>query len=248
MKTCLVVANGPSLAEVPNSFLEKYTTFASNRIFLKEDFQPTYLTVVDPIQMRTPFLIKPIAACARGCKRWFISSDIYRLLAMFGLALTAPNISYLNWQNLKDDEGNVVVAFSDDPTQLVISGGTVTYVNMQLAFYMGFRRILLVGLDHDFLSSRGSHFHPDYNPGIQYKERSSSWNAEGSIFDDEIEFSQEGYCRKTEYFYRYAAAYFAEHGGEIINLTPKTALNTYPIMSVEEYEDSTDSGERAESR
>jgi len=68
-------------------------------------------------------------------------------------------------------------SFQKDITHPLVVGGTVTFVAMQIAFYMGFRKIILVGLDHKY-AERGtpnvhevrkvqtdeSHFHPDYFP------------------------------------------------------------------------------------
>ena len=61
-------------------------------------------------------------------------------------------------------------------------GATVTYVAMQLAYYMGFKQVILLGVDHSF-QTKGqphklvvskdndqNHFHPDYfGKGIQWQ-------------------------------------------------------------------------------
>jgi hypothetical protein len=64
--------------------------------------------------------------------------------------------------------------FSTDLTQGVWEGATVTYVAMQIAFYLGFEKVILVGVDHNFVDkgephklveSGGSdrnHFDPNY--------------------------------------------------------------------------------------
>jgi hypothetical protein len=102
-------------------------------------------------------------------------------------ALTMPK--FLNWNrrqlfhthdgpthfvrlslHLRDD-------FVRDPGRPLCSGGTVTYVALQLAFFMGFAEVILVGLDHSFADQgtpnttqiRSSktdpnHFHPAYFP------------------------------------------------------------------------------------
>ena len=40
--------------------------------------------------------------------------------------------------------------FSKDVTKRVFEGSTVTYVAMQLAYFMGFDEVILVGVDHSF--------------------------------------------------------------------------------------------------
>ncbi|NJP04121.1 MAG: hypothetical protein HC837_00075 [Chloroflexaceae bacterium] len=48
-------------------------------------------------------------------------------------------------------------AFSTDPTRGIWQGATVTYVAMQLAFYMGFNPVILIGVDHSFVTQGDPH-------------------------------------------------------------------------------------------
>src|SRR5262249_54292447 len=64
-----------------------------------------------------------------------------------------------------------------DVSHPISSGGTVTFVSLQLAYFMGFREVIVIGLDHSF-AEKGipnstevrqsekdqSHCHPDYFP------------------------------------------------------------------------------------
>jgi len=64
--------------------------------------------------------------------------------------------------------------FATDPTVGLWEGATVTYVALQLAYYMGFREVILIGVDHSFatkgpahqlVTSQGddpNHFDPSY--------------------------------------------------------------------------------------
>jgi hypothetical protein len=64
--------------------------------------------------------------------------------------------------------------FTGDASRRMFEGFTVTYVALQLAYYMGFQEVILVGVDHNFVSqghanaavvSNGddpNHFSPDY--------------------------------------------------------------------------------------
>jgi hypothetical protein len=67
--------------------------------------------------------------------------------------------------------------FSLDPRRSIFGGGTVTYAALQIAFFMGFAEVILIGVDHSFVE-RGTpndvqvrlaaqdlnHFHPNYFP------------------------------------------------------------------------------------
>jgi hypothetical protein len=47
--------------------------------------------------------------------------------------------------------------FARDVRKRVWEGATVTYVAMQLAFYMGFERVILIGVDHYYKSKGDPH-------------------------------------------------------------------------------------------
>tara|TARA_Y100001936_G_scaffold254168_1_gene326237 strand:+ start:17274 stop:17900 length:627 start_codon:yes stop_codon:yes gene_type:complete len=107
---------------------------------------------------------------------------------------------------------SVTDGFSSDIKKTVYSGGTVTYVCLQLAYYMGFEKVYLIGLDHNF-DSKGvpnktevreadedkNHFHPDYFPkGIK-------WQLPDLL--------------RSELAYSKARSTFESSGREIIDLT-----------------------------
>lgn len=156
---CFIVGNGPSLKSMNLSLLKNEITFGMNRIYLLFDqlgFSTTYYVSVNDYV---------IEQCA---------TDIGNL--------AMPK--FLNWRARKYIEysGNVVflrlsdggLSFSTDPSKCIYVGATVTYVAMQLAYYMGFKEIILIGVDHSFetkgepgklITSTGgdpNHFSPNY--------------------------------------------------------------------------------------
>jgi hypothetical protein len=109
--------------------------------------------------------------------------------------------------------------FSKDPAAGIFEGWTVSYVAMQLMFFMGFKTVLLVGLDHRYVfegqpnqkvravGSDPNHFDPNYfGPGVQ-------WNNPD--------------LRRSEASYRLARDVFEDDGRMIVNLTPGTALGVF---------------------
>ena len=89
---------------------------------------------------------------------------------------TAADVNYLNLSQAVQD------GFSKDLTQSVYTGGTVTYVCMQLAYYMGFAEVVIIGMDHNFVDKGtpnktevrsgddDNHFHPNYFPqGVKWQ-------------------------------------------------------------------------------
>lgn len=231
MKTAVIVCNGPSLADVPNEWLDKYTTFGCNRVFLKEGFIPTYLSIFDVKMVFNANSRDEAYNALQASEEGFISSDVG---AYFHDAqMKKPdNVRVFNWKNLMSDDGRYLSAFSMNPENVVNSGGSVTYVNMQIAWWKGFRRLLCVGLDHNFTGPRGDHFTTEYNAGvgIPYAEGNSTpGEGAGNWF-----WNSEHFYEKTAAFYKVARQQFK---GEIYNLTPESALDPeiLPIGSIDEW-------------
>lgn len=169
-RRCFVIGNGPSLNRTDLERLEGEVSFAVNGIFLKFDelgFRPSYYVVEDDL----------VAQDRAG--------EINALVGMRKLfpkflspwLRPGPDSVFLNViRDYRDYPG--FPAFSTDAARCLWVGGTVTYLNLQLAFYMGFDPVILVGVDCDYdvrsdevevagteLTSKApdrNHFHPDY--------------------------------------------------------------------------------------
>ncbi|RAK02556.1 uncharacterized protein DUF115 [Larkinella arboricola] len=160
---CFIIANGPSLSGMDLSPLKNEITFGMNRLYLifdKIGFIPTYFSVINELVIQQ--FAKDLAA---------LPSTLFLNWSERNLFEQSPSINYLrNYFDLKDK-------FSRDITQGIYSGGTVTYATLQLAYYMGFSEVYIVGMDHNFVdkgrpnatelrkdSEDKNHFHPDYFP------------------------------------------------------------------------------------
>ena len=157
---CVIIGNGPSLNEMDLSPLTEEITFGLNRIYLGFDqwaFRPSYFVSVNPLVLEQH--AKEILEKVQAPK--FISNH--------GLPYFSGHRDDLMFlQSLPEP------IFSKDPRQGVWEGYTVTYVAMQLAYYMGFSEVILIGVDHSFstegpanaeIISQGedqNHFSKDY--------------------------------------------------------------------------------------
>jgi hypothetical protein len=142
---CFIIGNGPSLKNTDLSLLQDEFTFGMNRIYLlfpELDFSTTYYLSVNDLV---------IEQCAE---------DI--------LSLQVPR--FLSWRSREyikkalGDQNNLPKnpplsflyttytgpKFAHDAGQRLWEGATVTYVAMQLAFHMGFKQAVLIGVDHSF--------------------------------------------------------------------------------------------------
>jgi len=161
---CVIMGNGPSLACMDLSRLRGEVTFGLNRIYLLFDrmgFEPTYFACVNELVLEQ--FADEIAALRmpkfldwRG-REYFERGD--------------PQTVFVRTRLVFSD------SFAEDPRRGLSAGGTVTYVALQLAYFMGFREVILIGVDHNFADKGtpnktetrhqdrdANHFHPNYFP------------------------------------------------------------------------------------
>ena len=182
--TCVILGNGPSLTRTDLHLISpKVPVFGLNKIFLMpESTRPKiwFHVAVNPLvveQSREQFS-----------------------------ALTCPSFIPFHLIGRQTQPGEVPIwtlgakGFRFRPDRCVSEGFTVTFVALQLALFFGFRRVLLVGVDHRFAFSGRpnetkflhghdpNHFHPGYfgnqqwnNPDVLESER--SYRAARSAFE-----------------------------------------------------------------
>ena len=167
-----IIGNGPSLTKLDLALLKDEITFGVNGIWLLFDelgWKPKYYTVEDR------FVAEDDAK---------IINEIHGPVKIFPKDLSdvlSPNNDTI-YVNFHRGFYPGFPRFSDCCNEAVYWGGTVTYMNMQLAHYMGCNPIYLIGMDMDYevpdynegndILSREpdvNHFHPDYfGPGKRW--------------------------------------------------------------------------------
>ncbi|XOV72645.1 MAG: 6-hydroxymethylpterin diphosphokinase MptE-like protein [Verrucomicrobiota bacterium] len=172
---CVIIGNGPSLNECDLKLLENEFTFGVNGIFYKTKecgFRPTFYTVEDSHVMRDN--LKEIISFEAPYK--FFPTNYLKYFR----GQKCDNLYFFNM-----NRGFYEVAgdnyekpyISTDCSEVVYCGQSVTIINLQLALYMGFSQIYLIGMDFDYeipasaivegqdITSTDydvNHFHPDY--------------------------------------------------------------------------------------
>ncbi len=137
-RRCFILGNGPSLNKADLGKLKNEITFGTNGIFLmtkRNGFKPTYYVSSDIYATKN--YLEDILKYK--CKK-FIATQHRHLFHQ------NTNISFIPIDPLS----RYGMSFSFDCSKILIPGATVTYVCMQLAFYMGFSKIYLIGIDHHY--------------------------------------------------------------------------------------------------
>ena len=197
-ETAIIIGNGPSLMGVPVEFLQSYLSFGANRIWRL--FWPTYYVCTDPLDVE-----KNLEVIKAMLTPKFIRAG-------FGVGYPIDVIldnHHPDWNS-----------FTPDPTRPMYDGCTVSYVALELAYWMGFETVLLVGVDHRYtwdgprlqtIVSDGSpdlnHFAPDYlKPGEKWQPPN---------------------LKRMEHAYAHAREAYEADGRRIINLTANSALEVF---------------------
>lgn len=141
-KRCFIIGNGPSLNQTNLDLLKNDVTFATNGIFLKFDetgFRPTFYVVEDHLV---------------GEDRYEEINHLsgFTKLAPYYLAYCledGEDVIYYNHRGRKSYPHGF--DFSTNAEEITYTGCTVTFSCMQLAFYMGFKEIYLIGVDMSYM-------------------------------------------------------------------------------------------------
>lgn len=205
----IIIGNGPSLNRTDLSLLAGEHTFGLNRLYM----------LFDKLGFGTEFHVV--------VNRHVVEQCVDDLLAVPGrLISTWPN------RDLLATRGDAIFlhqvvgpVFSLDARRGIWEGATVTYVAMQLAYFMGFHQVILIGVDHRFEtkgpahklvtteSQDANHFDPNYfGKGFRWQ-----------LPDLET----------SEIAYRLARRAFEADGRTIVDCTVDGALEVFPKGDLE---------------
>lgn len=162
---CFLIGNGPSLSEkdLEALYSNNEISFGCNQIFKifnKTNWRPSFYVIAD----RTTFeeCKNYIPNNSKAFVRNFINKDI-------------KNKENIFWYNsCLENKENVEPKFSIDISKYVYNGLTVMYDMIQIAVYMGFREIYLIGVDFSWgEDGRNAHFCSDYMETKNFLEEMS---------------------------------------------------------------------------
>jgi len=210
-KKAIIICNGPSLNSTDLSLLDGVYTFGLNKINLLFDritFRSSCIVSVNP------FVIEQNAS-------YYNKTDIPLFLDKVATkhVRSRDSIYYLH--------STPVRQFVKDCSLSIYQGYTVTFVAMQLAFHMGFKKIGLIGCDHNFATKGAAnktvvsgkedpnHFDPNYFAGGQ------KWQLPDLL--------------ESEISYMMAKIIYQDDNREIINCTNGGKLEIFERQSIEDF-------------
>lgn len=194
-ESCFIVATGPSLKmeDLDILFERKAFSFGVNKIgyaYASTKWRPTYYVGIDRRLVESEYFssIKPEEQSVYA----FIGDES----ESFWEREHGSNV--LKYHFCSEWAFGRYPKFSEDLSRKSYTGGTVVYLCMQLAVYMGFREIYLLGVDFTGAGEHGSKYNHFYS---------------------EEELTSVSYTNQVKAAYEKAKKYADEHGIKIYNAT-----------------------------
>lgn len=211
-KRCFIIATGPSLTINDLELISGEYTFGMNsicKLYDQTDFRPTFYGIQDQFVYKA--IEQFLAKYYRGAANVFVSDRVARYNkvdpAWNQFPLSVAYSAYDCWFRNK-----YWARFSDDVHREVFNGFSITYSLIEIAVYMGFREIYLIGADCSF--SKGGRNHV----------------AEYGVVDTQIDTARE----RNLAGYRAAAEYIRNKPIEIYNATRGGELEIFPRRRLED--------------
>ena len=208
---CFIVATGPSLRLEDVELLKNEVTFGMNsicRIYEKTDWRPTYYGVQDAFvysKMR-----EVIEQYYMNANNVFVSDE---LAEKFHLPERYIQYPFNSAYHLYDQHFyNFYSKFSGNAYAEVYDGYSITYSLLQIAVYLGFEEIYLLGTDCNYKKGKKNHF------------------VESGHYD-RLEYLNHD---KMITGYQAAKEYADTHGIKIINCTRGGMLETFERMNLQD--------------
>ena len=219
---CFIIGNGPSLIPEDLNLIINEISFASNRIYKMYDktkWRPTFYVCIDRqnliddigIIKRMKGSIKLVAYYAKRYGRKKEDELHYILLS----GKYTPN-------ELKKIHGGGVV--QSDISMYTSSSQSVTCNMLEIAFYMGFKEIYLIGVDHNFPISI------DRNGKKTVNNKLEGHFSGGGFLDKKIDFVY--YDALTD-SYQLLADYAKKNGIKVYNATRGGKLEVFERINLE---------------
>ena len=204
---CFLIGNGPSLTNDDLNKIADYKipSFGCNKIYLifpNIRWRPTYYVVVDDNVYRS--------------SAQYV--DKYRFTAFvrdfFGTVIEKSDRINL-FRSLDERYESGYPNFSTDLTKGLYGGRTVMYAMLQIAVYMGFKEIYLLGVDFSWgENGTGTHFYESHK-------------------DDMAVRDSVGYKKEVQHAYISAKNYADVHGIKIYNVTRGGDLDVFERLDID---------------
>lgn len=218
-KRCFIIGNGPSLRVEDLDRLSEEYTFGANRIydlFSKTKWRPTFYMSTDYNVLRHSWHLLN----NYDFGEMFLAVDKDFDLSRFKNKTTRI---FQDTKFVVNKYNDLTAYVSEDVSKCFSVGYTVTFASIQLAIYMGFKEIYLLGMDFSFSSTR---------------DKKGKLHVDNNIKDH---FYEKKYVATVPFFYesnlhayKVAKEYADSHDIKIVNVTRGGKLEVFERANFDE--------------
>jgi hypothetical protein len=218
-ETCFILGSGPSLTFEDMEKIKGLPCFGVNKVYLAYphvSWRPTYYALAD---RRVAEQVKEHVhqvTCPRFVAKW----------------ASGPVLHNSPWVVLRDLQSRKPVDFSQNLLLGAYGGGSVIYTAIQIAYYMGFSTVVLLGIDFSYsgLTSTGN---VSAAGEVLVKSDDRNYFIPGYTSPADVQAAP----RYEELRKAFLAAYeaYAADGRVLVNASRKTALDVIPRATLEDY-------------
>lgn len=202
---CFIIGTGPSLRMEDLEMIKGEYSFSVNSIVLSfEDtsWRPTYYAIGDS------FGYEKLKDAIREANMPTIFCGVSNKIMT-----PKMDVDFIPYPVNLLDHGKMLTehlnAFSGDSFKVAYDGHSITYTTMELAVYMGFKEIILLGIDCD------------YSKAVNHVK---AYSVQGDV--------NAAYLMRESY--KVAERYTREHGVKILNATRNAKLDVFEKVNLEE--------------
>ena len=210
---CFIIGNGPSLSVDDLEKIKSEHCFGTNeihRIFNKTEWRPKYYVIMDRYSKSTPEQIRDL-----DCETVFLG-DYY---CRFNQLLRKDAICIHQHQQLNENS----YSFSPDISKCIFNSPTVSYGAIQIAVYLGYKEIYLLGFDHNYC------FEFDKNGNIV-----NTGNSSAHFFKDDVPEDIVANVRGMTLAYQAANEYCKKKNIKIFNATRGGKLEVFERVNFDD--------------
>lgn len=239
-KRCFILATGPSINKLNLSVLKDEICFGVGQFYLHKD-----IDVVNPeyhIQapQHPPFDTETAITIFKSYKKYYKNTTViflgdsnfkhsYKRVLLKHTNLKRKNNIFINFRNVIPlDEYNYLSNNVWDITKKPFPVCTVIFMALQVALYMGFKEIYLLGCDHDYLKDvnrvSNHHFYNEEKGISDVEHLTNYYDTEKWFFD---------YYKRWK-CYRLVKEFARGKGVKIYNSTHGSMLDVFEFKYLEE--------------
>ena len=212
-KRCFLICNGPSLKNTDLNLFKDEFSFGLNRIYLNYpnmDFEPDYLACINNLvlkQFSKDFALQKIPLFLN----WNSRNKLVK----------TENTHFIG-------KGFMMDKFSKDISESIAPAATVTYAALQIIYYMGFKEVIIVGMDHNFHftgkpnEAKERHDNDDINHFVpNYFPKGSKWETPDLV--------------SSEYYYNIAKKQFSRDNRAIYDATINGKCDVFEKKDLQDF-------------